>query len=132
MSSARQKAFITLFDALLRLCNTLASFDEFAGHEIINPPEFQDCQSIYLDLYAELRTANQAGKESINDDVVFEIELIQQVEVNVDYISPLSRDSVKPEAAATGWGSTRSMRSIDSSRSLRNKKDLIMAFVDSV
>ena len=86
---ASQKAFIALFGAILRLRNILTSFDEFTGHEIISPRDFQDYQSIYLDLYAEFRTANQAEKESINDDVVFEIELIKQVEVNVDYILAL-------------------------------------------
>jgi type I restriction enzyme, R subunit len=130
---ASQKAFIAIFGAILRLRNILTSFDEFAGHAILSPLDFQDYQSIYLNLYAEFRTANQAEKESINDDVVFEIELIKQVEVNVDYILTLVEK----------WREARSMekkfdtifaiqRAIDSSPSLRNKKDLIMAFVESV
>ena len=132
---ANQKALIALFGAILRLRNILTSFDEFAGHEIISPRDFQDYQSIYLNLYAEFRTANQAEKESINDDVVFEIELIKQVEVNVHYILAL----VEKWREARGNGDDRELdalqaiqRSIDSSPSLRNKKDLIMAFVDSV
>jgi type I restriction enzyme, R subunit len=130
---ASQKAFIALFGAILRLRNILTSFDEFAGHEIISPRDFQDYQSIYLNLYAEFRATNQAEKESINDDVVFEIELIKQVEVNVDYILTL----VEKLRKARGNGKeldalTAIQRSIDSSPSLRNKKDLIMAFVDSV
>jgi type I restriction enzyme R subunit len=130
-----QKAFIALFGAILRLRNILASFDEFAGHEIISPRNFQDYQSIYLNMYAEFRTANQAEKESINDDVVFEIELIKQVEVNVDYILTL----VEKWRAARDSGENKELeafmaiqRSVDSSPTLRNKKDLIMAFVDSV
>ena len=129
-----QKAFIALFGAILRLRNILTSFDEFAGHEIISPRDFQDYQSFYLNLYAEFRTANQAEKELINDDVVFEIELIKQVEVNVDYILAL----VEKWREARGDGDKELdayqaiQRSIDSSPSLRNKKDLIMAFVESV
>ena len=46
----------------------------------------QDYRSVYLDLYAEFRKDSSAEKESINDDIVFEIELIKQVEINVDYI----------------------------------------------
>lgn len=135
IGEASQKAFIALFGAILRLRNILTSFDEFAGHEIISPRDFQDYQSIYLNLYAEFRSANQAEKESINDEVVFEIELIKQVEVNVDYILAL----VEKWREARGNGEDKELdalmaiqRSVDSSPSLRNKKDLIMAFVDSV
>jgi hypothetical protein len=48
--------------------------------------DYQDYQSIYLDIHAELRRGADSDKESIIDDVVFEIELVKQVEVNVDYI----------------------------------------------
>ncbi len=43
----------------------------------------QDYRSVYLDLYAEIRRGGDADKESIND-IVFEIELIKQVEITVD------------------------------------------------
>ena len=128
-----QKQFIGLFGAILRLRNILTSFDDFSGNEILTPRQLQDYQSLYLDLYAEYRKTTQADKETINDDVVFEIELIKQVEVNVDYILMLVRkhldekgelDDVEVRAAID--------RAVDSSPSLRNKKDLIVAFVDSL
>ncbi|MGH8963095.1 MAG: type I restriction endonuclease subunit R, partial [Jatrophihabitantaceae bacterium] len=81
-----QKAFIALFGAILRLRNILTAFDDFAGHEILTEREFQDYQSLYLNLYAEFRRVAEVERESINDDVIFEIELIKQIEVNVDYI----------------------------------------------
>ena len=74
---AAQKAFIKLFGSILRLRNILVSFDDFTGNEILNERDFQDYQSLYLDLYAEFRSASEAEKEAINDDVVFEIELIK-------------------------------------------------------
>lgn len=130
-----QKEFIALFGAILRLRNILVSFDEFAGHEILSDREFQDYRSVYLNLYADFRGRDEAEKESINDDVIFEIELIKQVEVNVDYILLL----VEQWREAKGDGSDVEMaalmnirRAIDSSITLRNKSDLIMAFVDSV
>ena len=128
-----QKQFIGLFGAILRLRNILTSFDDFSGNEILTPRQLQDYQSLYLDLYAEYHKTTQADKETINDDVVFEIELIKQVEVNVDYILMLVRkhldekgelDDVEVRAAID--------RAVDSSPSLRNKKDLIVAFVDSL
>lgn len=130
---AAQKAFIKLFGAILRLKNILTAFDDFAGNEILSQREFQDYQSLYLNLYAEFRAASQAEKESINDDVVFEIELIKQVEINVDYILMLVAQYLK----AKGGGQDKEIRAnieraVNASPSLRNKKDLIEQFVDSV
>ena len=128
-----QKAFVRLFGAILRLRNILTAFDAFAGAEILTDREFQDYLSVYLNLYAEFRTTAEAEREAINDDVVFEIELVKQVEINVDYILML----VERYLSAKGTGEDREIRatierSIDSSPSLRNKKDLIERFVDSV
>ena len=86
IGEASQKEFIQLFGQILRLENILTSFDDFAGHEILTERQGQDYRSVYLDLYAEFRKVNDTHKELINDDVVFEIELIKQVEINVDYI----------------------------------------------
>lgn len=133
VGEAVQKAFITLFGSILRLRNILTAFDDFAGHEILSERDFQDYQSLYLNLYAEFRAASDAEKESINDDVVFEIELIKQVEINVDYILLLVERYLKKK----GSGDDKEIRAtieraINSSPSLRNKKDLIEQFVDSV
>ncbi|WP_419739586.1 type I restriction endonuclease subunit R [Ruegeria sp.] len=130
---ADQKEFIKLFGAILRLKNILTAFDDFAGNEILNDREFQDYQSLYLNLYAEFRSASEAEKESINDDVVFEIELIKQVEVNVDYILMLVEKYLRKK----GTGEDKEIRetigrAVNASPSLRNKKDLIEQFVDSV
>jgi type I restriction enzyme R subunit len=128
-----QKAFITLFGSILRLKNILTAFDDFNGNEILKDRQFQDYQSIYLNLYAEFRSASEADKEIINEDIVFEIELIKQVEINVDYILLLVEQYLKEK----GTGKDKEVRAtieraVNSSPSLRNKKDLIQAFVDSV
>jgi type I restriction enzyme, R subunit len=128
-----QKDFIKLFGAILRLRNILTAFDDFAGNEILSARDFQDFQSNYLNLYADFRSVAAADKETINDDVVFEIELIKQVEVNVDYILIL----VEQYLNAKGTGRDKEIRetidrAVAASPSLRNKKDLIEQFVDSV
>ena len=133
VGEAAQKAFIRLFGSILRLKNILTAFDDFAGNEILTPREFQDYQSVYLNLYAEFRSTSEAEKESINDDVVFEIELIKQVEINVDYILLLVEQYLKKKGAGDDKEIRAAIeRAINSSPSLRNKKDLIEAFVDSV
>jgi type I restriction enzyme R subunit len=130
---AAQKAFIALFGAILRLQNILVSFDDFIGNEILTERQGQDYRSVYLDLYADYRKDKDSEKESINDDIVFEIELIKQVEINVDYILML----VQKYRNERGDGDDSEVRAaisraVDASPSLRNKKDLIEAFVDSV
>ncbi len=128
-----QKAFIRLFSSILRLRNILTAFDAFRGNEILTEREFQDHLSVYLNLYAEFRTASDAEREAINEDVVFEIELVKQVEINVDYILLL----VERYLVAKGPGEDKEIRAtieraISSSPSLRNKRSLIEEFVDSV
>ncbi|MEZ5688445.1 MAG: type I restriction endonuclease subunit R [Caenibius sp.] len=133
VGEAAQKAFIKLFGSILRLKNILTAFDDFAGNEMLSDRDFQDYQSLYLNLHAQFRSVSDAEKETINDDVVFEIELIKQVEINVDYILML----VERYIEAKGTGEDKEIRAtieraINSSPSLRNKKDLIEQFVDSV
>ncbi len=133
LGEAAQAAFIKLFGQLLRLRNILASFDDFAGDEILTELQWQDYSSAYLDLYAERGRRRLADRELINDDLVFEIELIKQVEVNVDYILMLVRRYLE-EKGTPGDVEIRAAiaRAVDSSPSLRNKKDLIEDFVDRV
>lgn len=133
VGEAAQKAFINFFGAILRLKNILTAFDDFAGHEILTEREFQDYQSLYLNLHTEFRSASEGEKESINDDVVFEIELIKQVEVNVDYILMLVEQYLKNKGSKEGQEIRATIeRAVNASPSLRNKKDLIEQFVDSV
>jgi len=133
VGEAAQKEFIALFGAILRLRNILQSFDDFAGNEILEPRAMQDYQSVYLNLYQEFRIQRDAEKEPIHDEVVFEIELIKQVEINVDYILML----VEQYRDAKGDGEDKEIRAaidraVSSSPSLRNKKDLIEDFVESL
>lgn len=128
-----QKDFIALFGAILRLTNILTSFDDFSGNEILTERQSQNFRSVYLDLHAEFRKNNDSDKETINDDVVFEIELIKQVEINVDYILML----VEKYRTTHGDGDDKELRTeisraVDASPSLRNKRDLIEEFVDRV
>jgi type I restriction enzyme R subunit len=128
-----QKEFIALLGAILRLQNILTSFDEFTGSEILSDRQAQDYRSIYLDLYAEFRKGTDSDKEQINDDIVFEIELIKQVEINVDYVLML----VQKYRDERGDGDDKEIRAeitraVDASPSLRNKKDLIEDFVDNI
>ena len=118
--------FIALFGAILRLRNILTVVRRVRRQR--DPDRAQTTRTtsqLYLDLYAELRSATDAEKESIIDDVVFEIELIKQVEVNVDYILMLVekyREAARRRQRHGGQTLAKIQRAIDSSPTLRNKK----------
>lgn len=126
-----RKAFIKLFGAILRLKNILLAFDDFAGNEILSLRDTQDYQSLYLDLYRDFRGLRDADKENINDDIVFELELIEQLEINIDYIlmqvAKYQESNRKDKNILTTID-----KAINSSMELRNKKELIENFIQQV
>lgn len=126
-----QKDFIKLYGAVLRVRNILTTFDEFAGNEILTERDIQDYHSMYIDLYNEFRKGTEGEKENVNDDVVFEMELIKQVEINIDYVLGLIKryheDHIKNKELLVDIN-----KAIDSSVELRNKKDLINKFITSL
>jgi type I restriction enzyme R subunit len=130
---AAEKRFVVLFGEILKLRNILTSFDEFAADDALSPRDLQNYTSIYNALWEKHRKSEKRDKESILDDVVFEIELVKQVEVNIDYILMLVMKW--REAKVTGTEHVRDVSEIldavDASPTLRNKRDLIVAFVDS-
>ena len=128
-----EKDFIGLFGSLLRLLNILRAFDDFAGKELLTPRQEQDYQGLYVGLHREYTRKDAVDKERINEDVLFEIELVKQVEVNVDYILML----VEKYRSERGDGDDKEIRAeisraVDASPTLRNKKDLVENFVDSI
>ncbi len=131
-SEQKQKEFIKLYGAILKLRNILTSFDEFAGNELLSARQMQDYHSLYIDLYKEFRDNNErVEKENINDDIVFEMELIKQVEINIDYILELIKKYHEHHAKDEEL-LIEIKKSIDASVELRNKRDLIHAFIVSL
>ena len=140
----RQKDFIVLFGAILRMRNLLSSFDEFKGKELISERDLQD----YLGRYQDLRDewVNRAKgekeditddivfegeKEDITDDIVFEVELIRQIEINIDYILMLVKkyhDSHCEDKEVL----VTIQKAVDASPELRSKKQLIETFIAGV
>ena len=86
---------------------------------------------LYLDLYQAYRPKTDGDKENINDDITFEIELIRQVEINIDYILMLVMKYHESNCKDKSILGTID-RAIDSSIQLRSKKDLIHGFINTV
>ena len=126
-----EKAFIRLFGTILSLRNILSSFDQFEERDGLAAKVLQDYQSIYLDLYDKYRKQNNAEKEDITDDIEFEIELIKQVEINIDYILMLV-EKFHAGNCEDKEILTSIRKAVDASLQLRSKKELIDAFISRV
>ena len=126
-----ERRFVGLFGSLLKSINILSTFDQFEEKEILTDRQLQDYQSNYLDLQEKWRRRKNGEKENINDDLVFETELIRQVEVNIDYILLLVQkyhdSNCTNKELLIGIS-----KAISSSLQLRSKKELIENFITSV
>ena len=127
-----QKDFIALFGAILRMRNLLSSFDEFKGREMLSERDLQDYLGRYQDLRDEWRRKRE-GKdaEDINDDLVFEVELIRQIEINIDYILLLVKKYHDTHCTDKEVLITI-QKAIDASPELRSKKALIETFIAGI
>ena len=124
-----QKDFIVLFGALLRMRNLLSSFDEFKGKEILSERDLQDYLGRYQDLRDEWRRKREKGESAdISDDIVFEVELIKQIEINIDYILMLVK-KYHDEHCQDKEILVTIQKAVDASLELRSKKKLIESFI---
>jgi type I restriction enzyme R subunit len=131
LGEENEKAFITLFGNILKLKNILSSFDDFEGKHIFKDHELQNYMSEYVDLYEEYKRSKKLEKVSILNDIEFQIELIKQIEVNIDYILALifryhsanckDKEILKNIEIAIG-----------SSIELRSKRELIEGFIQKI
>ena len=124
-----EKSFISLFGSVLRMQNILRSFDEFAGNEIFTEAEIQDYLSIYNDMYDKYK--NEKIKDDVSEDIVFEIDLVRQIVVNIDYILSLVNKCQK-ENNKNKEISADIIRAINSNPELKPKKELIERFIQTI
>lgn len=131
MGEEEERRFITLFGSLLKSINVLQSFDQFEGQQLLTDGQMQDYQSNYLDLKDKWRKRNKGEKEVVNDDIIFETELIRQVEINIDYILLLAKNYHESNCKNKEILVNIS-KAVSASMHLRSKKELIEDFVASV
>lgn len=131
MGEDSEKKFIRLYGAILKATNILSTFDQFAGMEILSERDVQDYHSLYIDLYEKYRRNRQGDAVNVNDDIIFEMELIKQVEINIDYILYLIEQM---HDGNTGDKEIRItiQKAIGASPDLRNKRELIENFIDQL
>jgi len=131
ISEQKKKDFVKLFGDILRMRNLLVSFDEFEGKEILTEREMQNYSGRYLNIRDEIKNRDDKVAEEINDDIVFEIELLKQIDINIDYILMLVQkyhdSNCRDKEIYLNIQSA-----IESSPELRSKKKLIEAFIDGI
>ena len=126
-----KKEFVMLFSSILRMRNILTTFDQFEGNTLLEIHDLQDYQSYYIGIHDEFRPEEKAEKENINDDIVFEMELIKQVDINIDYILMLVakyHDSNCQDAEIL----VDIKKAMGGSLELRSKKQLIEDFIAQI
>ncbi len=125
-----KKAFVSLFGAILRMRNLLSAFDEFEGQGILSDRDIQDYTGRYHDIREELKPRPGMSTD-VTDDIVFEVELLRQIEINIDYILIL----VKKYHDSHCFDKELLIdihKAIDSSLELRSKKALIDSFIAGI
>ncbi len=126
-----QKDFIKLYGAILKITNILTSFDEFEGNELLTPRDIQDYHSMYQDIYDEFTKRAKVEAVDITEDLEFEMELIKTIDINIDYILNLVKKYHESNMQDKEL-LLKIQKAVNASPELRNKKDLIEQFIDSL
>jgi type I restriction enzyme, R subunit len=129
-SEEEELKFIQAFRQLMREKNVLTTFADFDWEDLsMNEQQFEDYKSKYLDLYDKVKSDNQKEKESILNDVDFELELIHRDEINVAYILKLLanlKDAKKKDQAKKR---KEILDILSGEAHLRSKRELIDKFI---
>lgn len=129
-SLEQKKEFVRLFGGLLKMQNILSAFDEFTEEKkLISDLDNQDYLTWYNDLYEELRKPTNGKKDDIEDDLIFEMELVKQIQINIPYILQLVKQ-YHEDNCQNKIIIAKIQKAIGSSPELRDKKDLIMKFIE--
>lgn len=128
----QKKDFVKLFGGVLKLQNLLSAFDEFdAEARVISDFDVQDYLTWYNELHEELRPQKGGDDENIEDDLIFEMELVKQIQIDIPYILKLVQE-YHDKNCEDKTILAKIQKAINSSPDLRDKYDLIMKFIDKM
>jgi type I restriction enzyme, R subunit len=131
-SEVEELEFIKCFRELIRVMNILRSFTDFNWSDLsMTEQQFEDYKSKYLDLHDKVKSSKEAiQKETILDEVDFELELIHRDEVNVAYILQLLARLKKLKKAEQERQKKAIVDLMSSEVQLRSKRELIEKFIN--
>ena len=127
----QKKAFIRLMGEILRVRNILAAFDDFTEEaKLVDEMRYQDYLGWYNKYYEEFHPKTPRGdKEDISDDLVFEMELVKQVQINIRYILELVQQ-YHDSNCENKEIIVKIRKQMDASPDMRDKRDLIEKFIE--
>ena len=129
----QKKVFIKLMGEILRVRNILSAFDDFTDEaKMVDELHYQDYLGWYNKYYEEFRpTSHKDDREDISDDIVFEMELVKQVQINIRYILSLVQqyhDSNCQDKEII----VKIKKQVDASPDMRDKRELIEKFIEQM
>ena len=129
LDEEQKKEFIRLMGEILRVRNVLAAFDDFTDSaKLVDEMRYQDYLGWYNKYYEDFRPT-RGEEETIKDDIVFEMELVKQVQINIRYILTLVQqyhDSNCEDKEII----VKLRKQIDASPDMRDKRELIEKFIE--
>ncbi|WP_052663613.1 type I restriction endonuclease subunit R [[Mycoplasma] testudinis] len=132
VSESLEREFVILMNNLLKMANVIKCFSEFGDQpEILSEAKFEDYRGRYLELREKYKKTREAKAVSILEDLEFEVELVKQTEVNIDYILKIIA-SFDPSKIGNKELLIQLTKAINASPSLRSKKELILEFAGRV
>lgn len=124
-------AFVTKFRELLRIKNILTTFADFdAANLNLEPQQFEDYKSKYLDIHDKVKKQTDPDKVSILEDVDFELSLIHRDEINVAYILNLLVSLNKLDPIDAKKRQKEIIDLVAGEIQLRSKRALIESFIE--
>lgn len=136
VKESEKREFIKLFNILINLINILSSFDDFKNDNNLSESDLECWRGNYLNYRDEFVKQADYNKENIVDDLLFEMELIKQVDVNIDYILFLIEEKIKEKQQSKEIKiediQKHFEKVISSSPALRNKDELIDKFLSTI
>jgi type I restriction enzyme R subunit len=127
----KELEFIKAFRQIIRAYNVLKTHVDFTWEDLpLSEQAFEDYKSKYLDLHDEVKSRQRKEKESILDDVDFEIELIHRDEINVAYILKLLAKLGGSKAAEKEKQKKAIIDLLTGDVNLRSKRELIEKFIE--
>lgn len=129
LGEEKEKEFIKAFGSYMRAVNILSTFDRYEESRLLSDYQEQDYRSLYLDLRDKYRRQDGGEAVNINDDLVFEVELLKQVDINIDYILHLVAEARENNTDIEQFVDITLRKAVGASEKLRNKRELIEDFV---
>ena len=125
-----QREFIRLMGEILRVRNILSAFDYFTEDaKIVDEMRYQDYLGWYNNYYEKYRPkGGDKEREDISDDIIFEMELVKQVQINIRYILSLVQKYHQSNCEDKEI-IVKIKKQIDASPDMRDKRELIERFI---